>query len=225
MLEELFSIPKNQRNPEWVQQFFMAIQDAPLFVLNPQRLVGPDEFPYFRLALGAEGEDIHPCTLSEVLEYCTENGLGIVLTQGDAEDEQPLWVFSLGNLVSLRLHGRFDGDPVDLEDIQKPASDAGGAQQVMIGTPSGELLPDYCRHAMRKWLISVVGWKNPEMVLLISPHMRPTRNIMLNLPGDAFRDNDHIREFLARISWFLPPGRGLMIAHPDLLDHPQRQPL
>lgn len=225
MLEELLATPAQQRNKDWLARFFMAVPDAPLFVLTPQRMAGPDHFPYFRLALHTDHEGAQACSLREILDYCTDNGLGIVLTKGDNPDEKPAWVFSLGNLVSLRLYNRFDGDPADLADIQKPPSSPDDDPKIMIATPSEDMFPSYARKAMRAYLTTVMGWQNPEIMMVISPILRPGRNIMLNLPGEAFRDNDHITEFLTRISWYLPPGRGLMIAHPDLYNHPARKPL
>ena len=225
MLEELLAIPHAARNDDWLVRFFLAVPDAPLFVLAPQVAIGPDHFPYFQLALSTDQESVQPATLREVLPQCLKNGIGVVLNHTDKTDERPAWVFSLGNLVSLAYYQRFDGDPVDIDDLQRPPPPNNPEPKILVGSPDDDLLPDACRNALRKFLVNVIGWKNPRILLVISPDLRPGRNLMLNIPADTFRDNNHIKDFLGDVSWFLPPGRGLMIAHPDLADHAAWQAL
>ena len=218
-IEELLAIQAGKRNAEWLIRFFVVMPDAPLFVLSPQVAIGPDHFPYFQMAVSTEKENVQPATLREVIPHCVKNGMGVVLYAGDDRDARPEWVFSLGNLVSFALYQRFDGDPVDIEQLQKPQPPDNAEPNIMVGTPAEDFLPNDCREAMRKFLVNVIGWKNPRIMLVISPDLRPTRNLMLNVPAEFFRDNQHIQDFLGDLSWFTPPGRGLMIGHPDLHNH------
>jgi hypothetical protein len=210
-LEGLCRVEPSQRDGAWRNALVEALSSAPLSLCDPQIDQGPDGFPYFGVAL-ENGED--QAMLSDILAHCTERAhCGLVLFSEIGRSEPPQWVFSLGDLWSLRMFSSVEGDPDDIAETkteaEAPASD--GNQQVLLAAPSESFLPEGMRQAICDFLKDVLGLtENPDITLVVAPDLRPSRNLMLNVEARAFRDDAQRQAVLHALGWFVPRHRGLM---------------
>lgn len=98
-------MPRDQRDSDWVRRFYAVIGDAGMTTTSDQVLQGPDGFSYFVLNMPAPNRDIQPLSLAQVLDFCLENSLGVVI---EAQPEPPERVIPFGRLWSKKELGKFD---------------------------------------------------------------------------------------------------------------------
>jgi hypothetical protein len=138
----------------------------PDFPYQPQIERGPDGFPYFQLAIPAGGA-FTPFSLSHVLPYVLEHGLGAVVYGEATRVNPPEWVFSFGALLGLQMFGTLDtegtqdaalsGGAVVSETLETP-------RQILSGMPSEEFLPASARRALGRYLRA-----DPGVALIVDP--------------------------------------------------------
>jgi hypothetical protein len=208
ILAELFATPRKDRDDAWRAKFFDAITTAAMTTTESQIIGGPDGFPYFVLAMPAAGKPFSPVCLGEVLEHCTDRGVGIVVAPGE---HGPEWVFSYGDLFSMRAYQTFDGDPVDANASAAPATEVLEKDTpVMIGAPSDEMIPSWARPVLSSFLAQVGGVKEPSVLVMVRPSESPARNLVFNVHPEDFASPDEFGAVLRRLGWFLPRGRSVI---------------
>ena len=111
-LSVLFETPRENRDANWIQQFYAAVPDASMMSFTPQVQQGPDQFPYFHMSIPGEGPFTTFC-VTHVLDYVLDNGFGMAIFGDPSRSDGPQWVFTYGDLLSFSLYGRFDGNPAD----------------------------------------------------------------------------------------------------------------
>ena len=198
-LADLFAEPREIRDETWREQFYAAVPDATLMTFEPQVCEGPDEFPYFQLAIPDPGP-VTPFCVTHLLEVALDNGLGIAIFGDSSRSEAPEWVFTYGDLLSYSMFGHFDGDPAE------PLSPGGGKQeQVLVAAPSEEYLPARARKAMGNFVRSMYHHPDPRIALVYDPQAPPSRNLMINLTHEHYDgDEDKLRAAVRFLSWYLP---------------------
>ena len=107
----------------------------------------------------------------------------------DGRDPRPQWAFPFGNLWSYEQHGAF---ALPEEPVGEPSG------QVLVASPSEELLPAYARKALRTEL-AAQGAENPGVLLVDAPGMSPSRSLTFDPMPDP-----------PRLLWYLPPHLGLV---------------
>lgn len=212
-LERLCSVEPTARDSAWAASLVGALYDTRLVVCDPQITRGPDNFPYFGLALGNGGAT---ATLGDVLPFCTEKAhCGLVLFRDARRTGKAEWVFSFGDLWSLRLFGGIDGDPADSADSAPVQPAEGKDTQVLIAAPSETFLPAPIRQALGRFLREVVQLRDPAVALVVVPSLQPMNNLMFNLKASAFRDQAHRDAVMTALAWFLPRHRGVVLLPED----------
>ncbi len=206
-VRELLVVPRDARDAAWQQSFDDAIRIAPFVKLEGQIQQGPDDFPYLVLTTPKDEPLDVLVSVSGIAEECTERGLGIVIDPGP---HGPSWVFHYGQLWSLREYDSFHGDPDDEPAVRAPDEIVEEDRAVMVGQPSEHLLPDYARRVLDAYLRQAVGVPEPRVFVLVDPTQRPARNLVFNVHPENFREPGAIQSVLNSLSWFLPPGRGLV---------------
>lgn len=205
-LRELLDVPRAARELAWQERFDAALRVAPMVKLEDRILEGPDEFPYLVLSQRSDQPLERLVSVGGVAEECTERGLGVVI---DPSPSGPAWVLHYGQLWSLREYDRFGGDPEDeAPDPNAPAPPA--EREVMVGQPSERMLPRYARRVLDSYLRQAVGLAEPRVLVLVDPAQRPSRNLVFNVHPEKFRDPRAIETVLGSLSWFMPPGRGVL---------------
>jgi hypothetical protein len=208
VLAELFATPREERDGAWRAKLFDAIESAAMTTTETQILQGPDGFPYFVLAMPEPGKPFSPVCLGEVLEHCTDRGVGIVVAPGE---HGPEWVFSYGDLFSKRAYATFEGDPADVETTGAPATEVLQKDTaVMVGAPNDEMLPPWSRRVLASFIEQVAGVKQPSVLVMVRPSESPARNLVFNIHPEDFASPDEFGRVLKRLGWFLPRGRSVI---------------
>lgn len=207
VLIKLFATPREARDDAWRASFFEAVVDASMASRESQVLHGPDGFPYFVLDRPPVGRPFTPFCVSNVLEHCTEQGLGIVVDP----DHGPEWVFTYGDLFSLRAYGSFEGDPVDREAPQGPATEVlSSGTQVMIGAPSEQMLPSWARRVVGSFLKHAAHVAEPRVLLMVAASRAQTRNLVFNLHPEDFPSQADFQRVMNALGWFMPRNRSVV---------------
>jgi hypothetical protein len=202
---KLLVTPREQRDDAWREAFLEAIVDASLAAQQPQVIQGPDGFGYFVLRRPPVGQPFEPFCVSHILEMCTERGLGIVVEPSGGAAE---WVFTYGDLFSLRAYGSFRGDPLDGAEEAAPSTGVLGKDTpVMIGAPSEEILPSWARRVIASFLKQVGHVSEPRVLVMVEPARSPRRNLVFNVHPEDFPSGEQFQSVLNALGWFLPPNR------------------
>jgi hypothetical protein len=198
----LFSVGQDSRDDEWRRRFYAAVPEAALIVDEPQVEFGPDEFQYFRLAVPEPGL-LRPCSVSDVLDHCLNNGLGITLFDNPRFAGPPAWVFRYGDLLSFKLYGSFDHDPAEPPLVGGWQSHE--VKEFLIAAPSETYLPSCARKAIGDFFRNTLRHPDPRVALVIDPEHAPPRYLMFNLSGDDYDgDSEKLQAAFQYLSWFLP---------------------
>jgi hypothetical protein len=193
VVDSLLKIPRDQRDANWTNHFFAALPDASLAASEQQVFRGPDGMQYFDLHLPEQGKPFEAHCMSALAEHCTNNGLGVVL---NPQSDPPDWVFSYGDLWSLRTHGR-------LMLRQQDGAVGGEGDQVLVAAPSEQLLPAWARNVLKSFL-KWAGVETPKVALVVSQKSRPAEMLLFNVHAEDFPQEKF--EMLQRLlAWFIPP--------------------
>src|SRR5690606_30519956 len=107
ILNQLMLIPFKTRNEKWRDEFLAVISEANLKLGDPEIIMSNDGFPYIQLQTVSTDESFQAYVIEKQLDIIMDQGFGIVI---NAQQGQPEWVFSHGDLVNLKLSGRFYTD-------------------------------------------------------------------------------------------------------------------
>lgn len=208
VLLKLFETPREARDDAWRSAFLDAVVDASMASTENQVMRGPDGFPYFVLQRPPIGAAFTPFCVSDILDHCTEQGIGIVV---EPTERGPQWVFSYGDLFSLRAYGSFDGDPADRDAPRGPAVEVLEKDTpVMIGAPNEEMLPAWARRVLASFLKQAVQVDEPRVLVMVEPSRVPARNLVFNIHPEEFPSQAEFGRVMNALGWFLPPNRSLI---------------
>lgn len=206
---DLLFVPREQRDRDWARRFYEAIGHAGMVTTPEQVLQGPDGFSYFVLNMPSPERSFEPLSAAQVLEFCLENSLGLVI---EPLPGPPEWVISFGQLWSKKQFGRFDVnlEPDPAEDARSEfdapeiPSHLAGKQAVLAGQPNEFYFPVFARNALRKFLVDQ-GLEKPGALLLSNPADKPLETIVFSVFAEDFAENRQFENFMQRLSWFFPP--------------------
>ena len=134
-------------------------------------------------------------TLTALAPWCTDNGCGAVIHHRDGETA---WVFTYGNLWSLRELETLDASPVG-DDQQAQTLET--EEQVLVAAPSEDVLPTWATVVLRGHL-EAIGVADPRVALVARPGRVPEHSLALTLPPD--------RGAAHRLTWVIPPHLGML---------------
>jgi len=229
-LHQLFTVAREERDASWTRIFFEACWNASVYLPNPPYFTGPDGLPYYRLNLPQPGMRFEAHCLAGIARTCVQRNAGAAFfLNGDDPAQASQWVISMGEIDSLIRFGRPDGDPADIAEAsladqnveieQLSATHQSiritEAHQVLVGAPSPAFLPDYSARALHRLMTRLWGVAEPRVALLVDPHLRPTRNLVIGLRRSEFADEEEASFEMSRVAWMLPPGRGVMLMPDD----------
>ena len=221
LLYALCMVPPQDRNQNWRESFLDAIANASMVTLPEQVVKAGDGFFYFALALPTPGENIKPFSLSHVLDFCLENGCGVVINpSGKSAD----WVFSYGDLWSYSLTGSFYPEQLAPKKVEfadpKAASQKAMDEfdqeedddQVLVGAPNEELLPAAARKVLRDFCLNLKVYQGrvPQIFLMADPNSAPVQSLVFNFHAQDFDEEPVYRQLMMALSWYIPKGLGLV---------------
>ncbi|HEX5433576.1 MAG TPA: hypothetical protein VFY05_05015, partial [Candidatus Angelobacter sp.] len=206
---DLLFVEREQRDSNWVRRFYQSVGDAGMVTTPEQVLEGPDGFSYFVLNMPSPERNFELLSAAQVLDFCLENSLGLVV---EPFPEPPERVISFGQLWSKKQLGRFDVFLEPYPDNEVPTGlntpeipiNLAGKQAVLAGQPSESYFPAFARNAVRKFLVEQ-GIQSPGALLLCEPREKPTETIVFSVFAEDFAENTQFENLMQRLSWFFPP--------------------
>jgi len=202
-LELLFTVPREQRNADWIRAFYEAAAEASLAAREQQTIVGPDGFRYFALYMPPSRQEFDAFCILHLLDVCLSSGMGCVI---HPDQSPPQWVFTYGNLWSLRSYSTFDATQPQSES--RPALGAG--RTVLMAAPSDKFLPAFARDVLKRYL-QQVGVKTPRVLLINDAQGTPSQSLAFDFYPEDFTNRDIFDAVMNRLkNWFLPPHYGLV---------------
>jgi hypothetical protein len=216
-LAALLAAPQESRDDAWRGAFFAAAPNASLASFDPQIQNGPDTFPYFQLAMPDAGP-FTPFSLVHILPDVLLNGVGVVIHSNLRRDENPAWVFTLGDMLSYSLFQDFQGDP-EVYSHPEPQPDEGTPQTILRASPSEAYLPSGVRAAMGRFMRGPFQHPDPRIGLVTGPSLRPRQSLMVNLRArDYGGDTKKLDSAMRYLTWFVPKTYSLMALPDDWSD-------
>ncbi len=205
---QLCQIPFEQRSDQWVNAFFQFIPTASMACADPQIIVGPDKLPYFVLNLPTPGASFESFSVSHLLEFVTDNGLGIAINP--AKGSQPDWIFSAGDLWNFRETNIFIFDQARWENLNADEQKVNLTErEVLLAQPSESYLPKYVRKNIDQTLRDKFGITEPAVFLMTDMTLNPSMNLVFNI----FNENENpakIQDIINYLAWSLPRDYGLV---------------
>jgi hypothetical protein len=186
-----------------MRDFYAAAPEASLAAREQQTIVGPDGFRYFALYLPTPNQEFDAFCVEHILEVCLTSGMGCVI---HPDQSPPQWVFTYGNLWSLRSYGAFDATPKQQESREELAA----GRTVLMASPSEKFLPPFARDVLRRYL-EHVGVKTPRVLLINDARATPSQSLAFDCYPEDFANRDIYDAVMNRLkNWFLPPHYGLV---------------
>lgn len=201
-INNLLSIPLEERDSQWIADFITQISEANLAVAEPEIIMSNDGFPYFNLRNVANGENFQAFVIKSKLPLLLKNGFGVAI---NTQKDQPDWMFTYGDLLNLQLNGEFYTDE---HFFSKNTDDfaIGNQEEILTGQPSEAILPSFVRQHMRDFL-QFSGVHNPLIMLIARNYTdeeKVSQDLVLNLTPKNFANEKEYRHAMNTISWFLP---------------------
>ena len=211
-IAELADVPQEDRDEAWCASVLRAAPNASLASFDPQIEAGPDTFPYFQLALPDAGP-FTPFSIVHILNHALRNGTGVVIHSSLRRDEQPLWVFTFGDILSYSMFQDFRGDP-NVYSNPEPEPDPTD-RKFLRASPSESYLPAAARAAIGRFMRGPYRHPSPKIGLVTGASLRPRQNLMVNLRlSDYDGDAEKLDSAMRYLTWFVPKTYRVM-AMPD----------
>jgi hypothetical protein len=205
-----------ERDAAWLNAFYPAAWNASVSVPPICHFDGPDGMPYYRLNMPNPNTDFEAQSLSNLAATCVERNAGAAFFANANDPETaPQFVMSMGLLDSMLRYGSPGGDPVDCEDDLQMKARFSGSQQVLTASPSAEFLPAYTARALYRYMSRIWGISDPRVRLLIDPTLATSRNLVIGRKRSSFRSSEEVGDEMARLLWFMPPNRALILMPED----------
>lgn len=205
ILVDLCSVPQEQRDDKWFQEFIANIPLASFRTTEKQVLTGPDGFPYFQLELPEPGVQFQCYVIDHmVYDFLMTNGLGIVI---NSSKEQPDWVLTYGDVVNYAVKK-------DFFNTDNTHFNRGGEEQIsptdmnnniMVGQPAEFILPTPTR-AILKSFLEHKQIKDAKVLLMTTqtPDGREAQDLVFNITPQDFPSQEEFQATAQQMQWFLP---------------------
>lgn len=205
----LFKIPQEKRDDKWYQKFYENVATASFASAIPQVLTGPDGFPYFILNTPTFNEPFESFCIKNMMDdFLLDSGWGVVFNPKEGKSAD--WVFTHGNIVSLKLNNEFfpATNAADIQNIEftKTVGLLKKEEQVMVAQPSEDYFPLSTRLVLKRFLQSK-GIKKPKLLLLSSGNGGKLINkLAFNIHPEDYPVASQLDYLMQQVGWFLPPN-------------------
>ena len=195
---ELLRVPPETRDDAWVERFYGTVAAAALVPADPAQFTGPDGMPYAAFRLDESATSGAHLSLAVAAESLIERGHGAVLNPH--ADNTADWIFTCGDMLSLRLYGRIIPDPI----VDNAAAELATEREVLAGSPSETLLPAPTRTVIGKFMQGTLGIAKPAVFLISDAAMQPPESLVFNVSGQKLAEGWAEHAALRYLHWFLP---------------------
>jgi hypothetical protein len=215
-LSMLVTVPRVERNENWVRQFLFDLPEASFRCGTPQLIAGPDGFPYFQLLLPEPNTEFQ-CFVIEKMkdDFLLKRGYGVVINPGL---NQPDWILSYGDILNFHLNGSFFTDDSPFSQNKEDEVVKEG-EEIMIGQPSEAILPADTRKLLREFF-ELNGILSPKVLLMIRKNGKEvTQDIAFNITPEQFETDEHYRNMMQTVTWYLPRHYSIVGLNDNLLEN------
>jgi hypothetical protein len=209
-LTHLLETDVDLRDEAWEREFLEVIARAPVRVVAPNAIEGPDHWPYLQVSTQESTGDADD-TMVNVVAWLSTRGIGLVL---NAEKPLPDYVFTYGMLWNYCERGQFlspsEAPPANSLGTKQSAArfSITPGQQLFVGPPSLAHVPSYVR-AVLKQFFRDQGVFTPKFLMISSDNERFDLCFSLeSLKSPPAHEHSNIIE---AISWFFPAHYSLAL--------------
>ncbi|HIX53848.1 MAG TPA: hypothetical protein H9853_02380 [Candidatus Sphingobacterium stercoripullorum] len=194
--KRLLETPLSKRDQHWIKQFIHLLPFIYLDLDENEVQLQDDGYPYIK-AIGCSSSESF--SIVENLDLFLENGFGLFI-----ETKQVDWFLTFGDLLSYYLNKEFYVDEDHYFDDMDDSGQLENEEDMLIGQPAEEILPNFARKHLREFL-KHVGINNPKTALLIQKQNgKVLKNLLFNCAPSNFTNQNEYQEVLKSIAWFLP---------------------
>ncbi|ERJ59994.1 hypothetical protein [Sphingobacterium paucimobilis] len=202
LINALIQTPITERDPQWIATFLANIADANLKLGAPEVVIASDGFPYVQLETVSSNENFQAFVISKQLPTLLLQGFGIVI---NAQDEQPDWIFTYGDIANFELNDAFYTDN-HIFSAHRENVVIGSDEKILIGQPSDNILPKYIRKQLREFL-QHAGVQSPKTMLIarnFEDEAQVKQDLVFNFTPAQFASEQDFQQIGNTVSWFLP---------------------
>lgn len=201
-IKSLLALRADFRDKSWFEEFFSTVVGAEFWGCSSKVLRAEDGFPYIALFTEKRDDTPEQLSIADILPIATENGFGAVI---NPHKIQPDWVFTYGQLWSLREFGSFVVKQDEVQDFEIPEDEDG----IFVAEPSEEIFPLYARVSIKRFLLKFFKIADPQVLLLIDPREEPNSSFVFSVFEEDFAQRDDFEAIMMSIDWHLLPHFGL----------------
>ena len=202
---QLLAVPPEQRPPDWERTFYGTVAAAALLPGAPTEFTGPDGLPYAAFHLDQTGQA--QLSLTTVAATLIERGMGVALNP--RADHSADWVFTCGDLLSLRIYGQIAAAPASAKAVTETE------HEVLVASPSDAFLPEATRAALRRFMQETLGIATPSVFLLVDAAVEPPESLVFNIAGQTLAEGWTEEAASRYLHWFLPRHYRTITVPPD----------
>lgn len=210
-LNEILSVPEQNRDFNWDEKFFKVLSESSLRLLSKEPKQGPDHWPYLicetlnNPVIEDRSEDIE--SAQKIFFWLASRGIGLVVNP--RREPYPDYVFSYGMIWNFRETGFFLQP--DLEKINKSKETNQVSYEnnkIFTGAPTEKYLPGYVRKVLKDFFRDQTIL-NPKVLMISQDNIHFDLCFSLESLGNP-PDNEH--EGIAEaLSWFLPTHYSIVL--------------
>lgn len=202
VINNLVTIPLEERDNKWIESFIENIAEANLALAEPEIIMSTEGFPYFNLRSVEKDENFQAYVIKNQLSQLLQKGFGVAI---NTAKENPDWMFSYGDLLNLKINNEFYTDE---HIFSRNNTDfvIGKDEEILVGQPSEEILPQYARQQIREFLF-YYGIRNPMIMLIArnyNDEKKVTKDLVFNITPKNFASEKEYKLHMTTLSWFLP---------------------
>jgi hypothetical protein len=177
---------------------------------------GRTHFLIFQLAMPDPGP-FTPFSIVHILQDVLKAGAGVVVHANLRRDQQPLWVFSFGDILSYSMFGDFRGDPKVLANPDPPANPQD--RNFPRASPNESYLPATARAAIKRFMSGPFRVPQPKIGLVTGAALHPRQSLMVNIRLSDYGGNrEKLGSAMRYLTWFVPKTYSIMALPDDWSD-------
>lgn len=202
ILNSLLEVPFEKREQNWVDSFLGAVDQANLKLGSPEVVMASDGFPYIQLQNVNTDENFQAFVINKQLPTILMQGFGVVI---NPQNERPDWVFSYGDIVNYELNDTFYTED-SIFSNNKEQIVINQDEQILIGTPSDNILPKYLRNQLRGFL-KHMGIETPKAMLIARNYQdekEVKQDLVFNFTPPQLGDEKVFAQISHTLGWLLP---------------------
>lgn len=201
-IQHALKTPLAERDSVWIDDFLQNIDECNLQLADPEVSIANDGYPYVHVNTIDADKNFRAFVIRNELETMLQNGFGLVI---NAQNGQPDWMFSYGDLLNYKLYKEFYTD----ESVFSPKGrnfTISPDEKILVGQPSEAILPQQVRKQIREYL-NFSGIKNGKVLLMARNYEsdeEASQDLVFNITPTQFANKEEYTQVMNTLAWFLP---------------------